>query len=94
MTPEELARQNIDRRLSQCGWAVLNHQAVNIFAQPDVAVRESALSRTLPEQGECFTVAQQRYVVNDAASSVMSTPAIHASVGDALESHQLNDGGR
>ena len=40
MTPEEKARQDIDRQLAQCGWQVQSRNEMNIFAAPGVAVRE------------------------------------------------------
>jgi len=40
VTPEELARQDIDRQLAQCGWQVQSRNEMNIFAAPGVAVRE------------------------------------------------------
>src|SRR5512136_2373786 len=42
-TPEELARQNIDKQLSACGWEVQNRSALNLFAGRGVAVREFPL---------------------------------------------------
>lgn len=43
MTPELLARHEIDRQLAACGWAVQDRKRMNIFAQPGVAVREFQL---------------------------------------------------
>jgi len=40
MTPEELARQDMDRQLAQCGWRVQSRNEMNISAAPGVAVRE------------------------------------------------------
>lgn len=40
MNPESKARQNIDRQLAQCGWAVQDAKEINISAGPGVAVRE------------------------------------------------------
>ena len=40
MTPEEKARQEIDRQLAACGWLVQGHKAMNIMAGSGVAVRE------------------------------------------------------
>jgi type I restriction enzyme R subunit len=42
-TPEELARQNIDKQLAACGWEVQNRTAINLFANRRVAVREFPL---------------------------------------------------
>ena len=42
-TPEEKARQEIDRQLAACGWLVQDHKSMNISAAPGVAVREFPL---------------------------------------------------
>src|SRR5688572_2682605 len=43
MTPEQKAREEIDRQLAACGWLVQNHKAMNISAGVGVAVREFPL---------------------------------------------------
>ncbi len=40
MNPEDRARQDIDRQLGQCGWAVQDKGPMNISAALGVAVRE------------------------------------------------------
>jgi type I restriction enzyme R subunit len=44
MTPEELARQDIDRQLAQCGWTVQSRNEMNISAATGVAVREFVMT--------------------------------------------------
>lgn len=44
MLPEQLARQNIDNQLTQCGWLVQDRRDMNITAGLGVAVREVSLS--------------------------------------------------
>jgi type I restriction enzyme, R subunit len=44
MTPEEKARQEIDRQLKACGWIVQDYREMNISAGLGVAVREFPLS--------------------------------------------------
>lgn len=39
MLPEQLARQNIDNQLTQCGWLVQDRRDMNITAGLGVAVR-------------------------------------------------------
>jgi type I restriction enzyme, R subunit len=39
-TPEEIARQEIDRQLAECGWVVQDKRAANLSAALGVAVRE------------------------------------------------------
>ena len=43
MTPEEQARQSIDRQLEACGWVVQDRKAMNIYAALGVAIREFPL---------------------------------------------------
>ena len=43
LTPEQRARQQIDRVLGQCGWLVQDYAEMNIGAGPGVAVREFPL---------------------------------------------------
>ncbi|OFZ86280.1 MAG: restriction endonuclease subunit R [Betaproteobacteria bacterium RIFCSPLOWO2_12_FULL_62_58] len=43
MTPEQKAREEIDRQLAACGWIVQDHKAMNIMAGLGVAVREFPL---------------------------------------------------
>jgi type I restriction enzyme R subunit len=43
VSPEELARQNIDRLLAQAGWRVCDASATNIHAARGVAIREFPL---------------------------------------------------
>ncbi len=39
-TPEELARINIDKQLTACGWNVQSRGEMNLYAGRGVAVRE------------------------------------------------------
>ncbi len=43
MTPEEQARENIDRLLAQAGWVVQNTDSINLYAATGIAVREFPL---------------------------------------------------
>jgi type I restriction enzyme R subunit len=43
MTPEQQSRQEIDRKLEQCGWVVQSYRDMNISAALGVAVREFPL---------------------------------------------------
>jgi type I restriction enzyme R subunit len=45
MTPEEKARETIDRLLGQCGWKVQSRNEVNLSAARGVAVREVATKK-------------------------------------------------
>lgn len=39
MTPEQKARQEIDRQLEQCGWVVQSYRDMNMSACVGIAVR-------------------------------------------------------
>jgi type I restriction enzyme, R subunit len=43
LTPEQQARQEIDRQLAAAAWIVQDHKAMNLGAGPGVAVREFPL---------------------------------------------------
>ena len=51
MTPEQLARQNIDQMLSGSGWDVQNSADMNITASLGVAVREFPLKTGSADYG-------------------------------------------
>src|SRR5437016_11483927 len=42
-TPEELARENIDKLLTACGWKVQDRKSINLDAARGVALREALL---------------------------------------------------
>jgi hypothetical protein len=44
-SPEELARQKIDKLLSDCGWVIQNRRTINLSAARGVAVRVTQASR-------------------------------------------------
>ncbi|HUE71426.1 MAG TPA: type I restriction-modification enzyme R subunit C-terminal domain-containing protein [Pirellulaceae bacterium] len=44
MTPEERARQNIDRQLTECGWQVQDYRQIDLSAGNGIAVREFPLT--------------------------------------------------
>lgn len=56
-TPEELARINIDKQLTACGWTVQSRAEMNLYAGRGVAVREFPLSTG--EAGLSFTRGSQ-----------------------------------
>ena len=47
-SPEDKARENIDRLLTQAGWIVCNQSEANIFAYRGVAIRNFTLK---PDHG-------------------------------------------
>src|SRR6266403_5474681 len=42
-SPEELAREKIDKLLSDCGWTIQNRSTINLSAAKGVAIREALL---------------------------------------------------
>src|SRR5881409_3135407 len=42
-SPEELARENIDKLLTACGWKIQNRGSINLSAGQGVAIREALL---------------------------------------------------
>jgi len=66
MTPEEQARQEIDRRLEQCGWLVQHDRDMNISAGLGVAIREFPLTTlalgpvALPLAGNAYLSEEDR----------------------------------
>ena len=38
--PEQIARDNIDKQLQQCGWVIQEKKNINLYAAPGVAVKE------------------------------------------------------
>lgn len=54
MPPEENARQNIDRQLTECGWLVQDAAEMNILAEVGVAVREFPITVGESEDSEAL----------------------------------------
>src|SRR2546429_8136715 len=42
-SPEELAREKIDKLLAECGWIIQNRSSINLSAARGVAIREALL---------------------------------------------------
>ena len=42
-SPEELAREKIDKLLTDCGWTIQNRSTINFSAARGVAIREALL---------------------------------------------------
>jgi hypothetical protein len=70
MTPEQTARQQIDRQLQQAGWIVQDYRQMNISAGLGVAVREFPLS-----SGAADYVPGKRHMRKPTSSSEGHWPA-------------------
>ena len=44
-SPEELARENIDKLLTKCGWIIQNYKQLNLSAGRGIAIREVPLKK-------------------------------------------------
>src|SRR5438093_7528203 len=42
-SPEELAREKIDKLLTDCGWTIQNRSTINLDAARGIAIREALL---------------------------------------------------
>jgi type I restriction enzyme R subunit len=73
MTPEEKARKQIDRMLSDCGWAVQDKQNANLSVARGVAVAELSFKTGEPD----YTL----FVDGKALGTVEAKPEGHSLVG-------------
>jgi hypothetical protein len=73
MTPEQKAREKIDKMLSSCGWAVQDKQNANLSAARGVAVGELSFKTGEPD----YTL----FVDGKALGTVEAKPEGHSLVG-------------
>ena len=81
MTPEEIARINIDSQLAICGWSVQDFRAMNISAARGVAVREFHLSKGFADY--------LLYADGKAIGVVEAKPAGHTLTGVETQSGKI-----
>ena len=86
MTPEQQAREQIDRLLEQAGWAVQDVHSLNLSAARGVAVREFGLK---PGHGAADYLL---YVDQKAAGVVEAKPAGYTLTGVETQSGKYSDG--
>ena len=84
MTPEEKARQKIDRQLDQAGWIVQSPGELNIFAGLGVVIREFPLKTGFADY--LF------YVDGKAAGVIEAKPEGHTLTGVEVQSDKYNEG--
>jgi hypothetical protein len=53
-SPEELARQNIDALLTQCGWIIQKRSEINLSAGRGIAISEGLLSNSAATSWRVF----------------------------------------
>ena len=86
MTPEQLARANIDRLLEQAGWAVQEAKSLNPYAGSGVAAREFAL-----ESGH-GSADYLLYVNRKAVGVIEAKPEGHTLAGVEVQSDKYSTG--
>ena len=84
MTPEQKARQIIDRQLEQAGWIVQSQSEMDIFEGLGVAVREFSLNTGFADY--------MLYVDGKAAGVIEAKPKGHSLTGVEIQSAKYNDG--
>ncbi len=86
MTPEQKARENIDRLLKQAGWSVQNAGSINLYARSGVAVRE------FPLKSGHGTADYLLYVNQKAAGVVEAKPEGSTLTGVEVQSEKYSTG--
>jgi type I restriction enzyme R subunit len=64
-SPEELAREKIDKLLTECGWIIQNRATINLSASRGVAIREALLKDRDEVDYLQATLAQFAEIAND-----------------------------
>ena len=86
MTPEEQAREHIDRLLTDSGWVVQNAKETNLYAGLGIAVREFVLK---DDHGRADYLL---YVNHRAVGVVEAKPAGHTLSGVEIQTGKYSDG--
>ena len=86
MTPEELARKNIDAFLTQAGWVVQDRDEMNLSASAGVAVREFPLQ---PGHGKADYLL---FVDEEAVGVVEAKPEGYTLGGVEVQSEKYSTG--
>jgi type I restriction enzyme R subunit len=84
VTPEQLARQGIDRQLTQCGWLVQDYADMDITAGRGVAVREFPLKTGVADY--------MLYLDGRAAGVIEAKPEDYTLTGVETQSGKYADG--
>ena len=86
MTPEEQAREHIDRLLADSGWVVQDAKATNLYAGLGVAVREFIL------EGDHGRADYLLYINRAVAGVIEAKPAGHTLSGVEIQTDKYSDG--
>src|SRR5438309_1334730 len=84
-SPEELAREKIDKLLTDCGWIVQNRSTINLSASRGIAIREALLK----DRDE---VDYLLFVDSKAIGSVEAKPEGHTLTGVEEQSGKYGKG--
>jgi hypothetical protein len=84
MTPEQKARQEIDRQLAECGWLVQNASEMNVSAGPGVAIREFPLKTGVADY--------MLYAEGKALGTIEAKPENHTLIGVEEQSAKVHGG--
>ena len=92
MTPEQLAREEIDEQLEACGWVVQDFTSMNIHAGLGVAVREFPLKWKEGEEIKSGSADYLLYADGWAIGVVEAKPAGHTLEGVVVQSKRYTEG--
>ena len=91
-TPEELARQNIDKQLEACGWIVQSRQEMNLYAARDQVNLDIFWLRD--ESLEDFAnLPNPDVLAAEIAEDLRAALEQFESIADDLNRHQGSEGG-
>ena len=92
LTPEQRARDKIDRQLAAAGWVVQDHRDMDIHADSGVAVREYPLKWKEGGEAKSGFADYLLYVDGRAIGVVEAKPAGHTLQGVILQSKKYTEG--
>ncbi len=92
LTPEQRAREKIDRQLVTAGWTVQDHPDMDIHASSGVAVREYPLKWNEDGKKKSGFADYLLYVDGRAIGVVEAKPAGHTLQGVTLQSRKYTEG--
>ncbi len=84
MTPEDLARQNVDRQLDQSGWIIQDLANMNIMAGVGVAVREFPLTTSEGDESASKPLGRKPSVSMKQILKQLSMGSVHPDVTSTL----------
>ena len=92
LTPEQLAREEIDEQLEACGWVIQDFTSMNIHAGRGVAVREYPLKWTEGGKTRPGSADYLLYADGRAIGVVEAKPTGHTLEGVVVQSKRYTEG--